>query len=186
MIHSSNKITVIKWQQNNFIAGGCHDMRNCIKGWQTLGRLRTTAIGNDWKFKVYHTSQCLSFSLQFTTVGSKMNYVITYIKLSLMITMLSIYLVTKLAIGIFHLENGLFRSLATVWFHLGFVVVDDLEELFLNLGYLQHIPNIVCVCVCVCMWWVDNIFDMSCKHAPICELLSLSCFLAGLLLQHSF
>jgi hypothetical protein len=34
MIHNRSKIRVLKQQQNNFMVGGHHNMRNCIEGLQ--------------------------------------------------------------------------------------------------------------------------------------------------------
>jgi len=31
-IHNSREIAVMKYQQNNFMVGGHHNMRDCIKG----------------------------------------------------------------------------------------------------------------------------------------------------------
>lgn len=42
--HSSSKITVIREQQNNFMDGGHHTMKNSIKSITALGGLKMTAL----------------------------------------------------------------------------------------------------------------------------------------------
>lgn len=46
MIHNDSKVTVVRWQPKQFygLGWGRYNMRNCIKGVEVLGRLRTTAL----------------------------------------------------------------------------------------------------------------------------------------------